>query len=106
VEVPGRLWGTAARLSLSYGVEGHRSDLTMIKAARALCALEGRSVVTAGALVRTAEMALIHRVKHQELDRPGLFDSLQLQQLVEELEDSEAHEAPVSGEVKKKTQAL
>ena len=103
VQVPHRLWEMAARLSLSYGVEGHRSDLTMIKAARALCAFTDRMEVSLPDLIRAAELALPHRLKNQELDRP-LLDSHRLQQLMDDFEATPESGAPspVSGDLKKK----
>jgi Mg-chelatase subunit ChlI len=106
VEVPSRLWETAARLSLSYGVEGHRSDLTMIKAAQALCALAGRREVRPPDLLRAAELALPHRLKNQELTGPRL-DSRTLEQMLEELHAAGENPAaaPLSRDLKKKTLA-
>jgi Mg-chelatase subunit ChlI len=104
VEVPPRLWETAARLSLSYGVEGHRSDLTMIKAARVLAALAGRLEVTPPDLLRAGELALPHRLKNQELSGPQL-DRRTLERLLEEMtaEEESPGPAPASGDIKKKT---
>jgi Mg-chelatase subunit ChlI len=87
-------------------VEGHRSDLTMIKAAQALCALAGRREVAPPDLLRAAELALPHRLKNQELTGPRL-DSRPLEPMLEDLhaagEDPAA--APLSGDLKKKTLA-
>jgi Mg-chelatase subunit ChlI len=104
VAVPPRLWETAARLSLSYGVEGHRSDLTMIKAAQALCALEGRLEVSPPDLLRAAELALPHRLKNQELSSPRL-DSRTLEQMLAEMDGEEEipGSTPLAGDLKKKT---
>jgi Mg-chelatase subunit ChlI len=106
VEVPPRLWETAARLSLSYGVEGHRSDLTMIKAAQALCALEGRLEVIPPDLLRAAELSLAHRLKNQELTGPRL-DSRTLEQMLEEenAAGADPDTTPLSADLKKKTWA-
>jgi Mg-chelatase subunit ChlI len=107
VEVPPRLWELAARLSLSYGVEGHRSDLTMIKAAQAICALQGRPTVTPPDLLQAAELALTHRLKNQDLLSPSL-DSRTLEQLLEALnaEEEASAPAPIGGDLKKKTSTL
>jgi Mg-chelatase subunit ChlI len=106
VEVPPRLWETAARLSLSYGVEGHRSDLTMIKAAQGLCALEGRLEVIPPDLLRAAELSLAHRLKNQELTGPRL-DSRTLEQMLEEenAAGADPDTTPLSADLKKKTWA-
>jgi magnesium chelatase subunit I len=44
-------------------VEGHRGELVMARAARALAAIEGRKEVSAEDIRRTAPLALVHRRK-------------------------------------------
>ncbi|WP_394789248.1 ATP-binding protein [Rhodoferax sp.] len=51
----------AAALALSAGVDGMRADLVMLRAARALAALEGRDAVTTQDVDAVAELALAHR---------------------------------------------
>ena len=51
----------AAALALAAGVDGMRADLVMLRAARALVALEGRSAVTPQDVDAVAELALAHR---------------------------------------------
>ena len=51
----------AAKLALAAGVDGMRADLVMLRAARALAALEGRGEVTAHDVDTVAEFALAHR---------------------------------------------
>jgi len=106
IRTPQRIWEMAARLSLSYGVEGHRSDLTMIKAAQAIAAFRGRDEVTPPDLLEAAELALPHRLKNQDLNQPRLEPG-QIQEFLEDLEvDREDPSAtPDSGELKKKPQA-
>ena len=97
----------AARLSLSYGVEGHRSDLTMIKASQAIGAFRGRAEVTPPDLLEAAELALPHRLKNQDLNQPRL-ESGQIQKFLKDLEDAREEPAAVSasGELKKKPLAF
>ncbi len=103
IRTPQRIWEMAARLSLSYGVEGHRSDLTMIKAAQAISAFRGGTEVTPPDLLKAAELALPHRLKNQDLNQPRLEPG-QIQKILEELEaaQEEPPAAPSSGELKKK----
>jgi len=107
IRTPQRIWEMAARLSLSYGVEGHRSDLTMIKAAQAIGAFRGRAEVTPPDLLEAAELALAHRLKNQDLNQPRLEPG-QIQKFLEDLETAEEGPAtaPTSGELKKKPQAF
>ena len=51
----------AAALALAAGVDGMRADLVMLRAARALAALEGRHAVTSQDVDAVAELALAHR---------------------------------------------
>lgn len=51
----------ATALALAAGVDGMRADLVMLRAARALAALEGRDAVTAADVDTVAELALAHR---------------------------------------------
>jgi magnesium chelatase subunit I len=51
----------AAALALAAGVDGMRADLVMLRAARALAALEGRHAVTPQDVDTVAELALAHR---------------------------------------------
>jgi magnesium chelatase subunit D len=106
VEAPAELWELAARFSISYETEGHRSDLTMIKAATALAAFQGRLEVTTKDLVRAAEFALPHRAKKHGL-RHGKVDRRKIEELAEQLErEANEQQAAPGGDVKKKLQAL
>lgn len=51
----------AAALAVAAGVDGMRADLVMLRAARALAALEGRNAVTPQDVDAVAELALAHR---------------------------------------------
>ena len=107
IRTPQPIWEMAARLSLSYGVEGHRSDLTMIKASQAIGAFRGRAEVTPPDLLEAAELALPHRLKNQDLNQPRL-ESGQIQKFLKDLEDAREEPAAVSasGELKKKPLAF
>jgi Mg-chelatase subunit ChlI len=52
-----------ASLTASLNVDGHRSDLVILKAARAHAALEGRTHITELDIALAAELALPHRMK-------------------------------------------
>jgi Mg-chelatase subunit ChlI len=55
----------AVDLALRIGVDGHRGDLTLVKAALTLAAFEGRPAVEETDLDRAARLALPHRVRRQ-----------------------------------------
>ncbi|STD14583.1 Magnesium-chelatase 38 kDa subunit [Dermatophilus congolensis] len=61
VVVPRDVESHIVGLSQQACVAGHRADVVMADAARALAALEGRSVVSVGDVDVVAEMVLVHR---------------------------------------------
>ena len=52
-----------AALTTSLNVDGHRSDLVILKAARAQAAFEGRKAINQHDIALAAELALPHRIK-------------------------------------------
>ena len=54
---------TIAHLTADLGVDGHRADLVILKAARTNAAFEGRGKITRDDILLAAEMALPHRMK-------------------------------------------
>lgn len=71
VEVPDEALRLAARLAIAVGVDGLRGELTMMRAARALAALDKRAKVTAADVRAVAAMALRHRLRRNPLDETG-----------------------------------
>ena len=67
-EVPDAAVEQAARLCLTLGTDGLRGELTLIRAARALAAFEGKSAVSLAELRRVAPPALRHRLRRNVLD--------------------------------------
>ncbi len=65
----------AAQLSIDFGMEGHRSDLTLMRAARANAALDGRTSITKADLAEVGPLVLAHRVKSKPLSRGRFSDS-------------------------------
>lgn len=68
VDVPDKAMERATTLCLEVGTDGLRGELTMIRAARALAALEGDSVVGDQQLRAVAPMVLGHRLRRNPLD--------------------------------------
>jgi magnesium chelatase subunit I len=54
--------------SLEAGVDGHRSDIIMLKAAKTIAALHGRTGVERDDIDEAAELALPHRVRRRPFD--------------------------------------
>lgn len=63
VEVSDEVIHAAAVVSIKFGIEGHRADLAMIRAARAHAALDGREGASVEDIRDTAGMVLRHRLK-------------------------------------------
>lgn len=68
VETPDSVLEKAAELCIALGSDGLRGELTLMRAARALAALEGKSEVTLAHLRTVAPAALGHRLRKDPLD--------------------------------------
>lgn len=68
VEVPDAILVEIAETSIKAGVDGHRGDLVMLRAARAHAAWQGRGVVDASDVDIAARLALPHRMRRQPLE--------------------------------------
>lgn len=72
-----------AQLCSDLKVDGHRGELTIMRAARALAAFEGRRAVTDDHVKRVSAMALRHRLRRDALDETATSE--QIQQAVDEV---------------------
>ncbi len=61
-----------ARISIALEVDGHRADITMLKAAAANAALEGRRAVTFGDIRTVSRLALPHRMRRNPFEEMGV----------------------------------
>ena len=61
-----------ANLALTAGVDGHRADQAMARAAAALAALSGRTEATIADVARVAPLVLAHRMRRTLFDEPRL----------------------------------
>jgi magnesium chelatase subunit D len=71
VKVPRALLRRIAELCHRLGVDGHRGEITVARAARALAAFEGRGEATAADVKRVAPLALRHRLRRDPLEQGG-----------------------------------
>jgi len=83
VEVDDAAHEQAARLCIALGTDGLRGELTLIRAARALAALEGHKRVGDAELRAVAPSALRHRLRRDPLDDSG--SSLRVERAVGEV---------------------
>jgi magnesium chelatase subunit D len=68
-ELPRALLRSIAELCLRLNVDGHRGELTVARAARALAAFEGRKRVTADDVRRVTAMSLRHRLRRDPFEQ-------------------------------------
>lgn len=83
VELPDEILNLAARLCMALGTDGLRGELTLIRASRALAALEGKAAVTPEHLQRVAPSVLRHRLRRDPLDEAG--SGVRIERALEEL---------------------
>lgn len=67
-----RVLDTAVSISLHLGVEGHRADLTMVRAACAKAALDGRETPTPKDVADVSGMVLSHRMRRDPFQDTGV----------------------------------
>jgi Mg-chelatase subunit ChlI len=80
-----------AALTSSLGVDGHRPDLVILKAARAQAAFEGRLRITERDIALAAELALPHRMKHTPFQQAAMGME-ELAERIEQLQGLSASE--------------
>lgn len=87
VRVTDDMLGLAARIAIVLGLDGHRGELTLIRAARAHAAWSGRDEVIEEDVFQLAPMALGHRLRRDPLDdfEPGDRIRIALDKVREEL---------------------
>lgn len=83
VAMPDDLLADAAELCVAVGADGLRGELTLMRAARALAALQGKREPTRQHLTAVAPMALRHRLRRDVLDETG--STARIDRAVEEL---------------------
>lgn len=100
-----------AALTSSLNVEGHRSDLVILKTARAQAAFEGRLTITDRDIALAAELALPHRLKRGPFQQADITME-ELQERIENLEgaasegessDTQSTSEPEETDAQKKT---
>ncbi len=75
--------GFASRLCMAVGADGLRGELTLMRSARALAALDGAEAATVDHIRRVAPMALRHRLRRNVLDETG--STARIERALEEL---------------------
>ena len=93
VDVPDAVLEHAARLCMALGTDGLRAELTLLRAARAVACLEGRTMAGAGDVDSVAPSALRHRLRRDPLDEAG--STVRVMRAVQEAQ--RMREAPALG---------
>jgi Mg-chelatase subunit ChlI len=94
--VPEQLYAAIAQLTLKSEVPSHRADISILKCAKAMAGVEGRSEVEAADIYEAAMLALGHRLPKDPFTTYSPLDATTIRRQLEEILD-----APV----KKKTTA-
>ena len=68
VEIPEELYEDAAKIGVALSVDGHRADITLLKAAETLAAFDGRTKAQRSDIIAVAPMVLAHRMRRQPFD--------------------------------------
>jgi len=71
IKVPEAVLESGSRLCMAIGSDGLRGELTILRTARALAALNGAAAVSEAHLREVAPMALRHRLRRNPLDEAG-----------------------------------
>ena len=95
IDVPRPVLEKIAQLCADLKVDGHRGELTIMRAARALAAFEGRRAVTDEHVKRVSAMSLRHRLRRDALDETATSE--QIEQSVEQVFPQTAPPQPSSG---------
>ncbi len=62
----------AAKISITLGVDGHRADITLIKTAETIAAVEGHTEVTKEDIREASRLALPHRMRRRPFEEQTL----------------------------------
>jgi magnesium chelatase subunit I len=81
VQIDRGLLRLIAELCIRLEVDGHRGELTIARASRALAALGARTIATADDVKRVAAMSLRHRMRKDPLER--IDSDLRIEQAIE-----------------------
>jgi Mg-chelatase subunit ChlI len=71
-----------AKISAALGVDGHRSDIVMMKAAKTRASLEGRTIVREDDVNTVMEIALSHRLRSRPFE-DGHIDPARIEELLD-----------------------
>lgn len=75
---------TDAKISIALEVDGHRGDITLMRAARTYAAFCGRTEVIKSDIERVVEMVFLHRMKSLPFEQVGGIDMEKIREIINE----------------------
>lgn len=72
------------KISVVLGIDGHRGDLTLMKAVRAYAALNGCKEATEGDILKVAPMVFLHRMRSLPFEQAKVFDPSVIEKVLSE----------------------
>lgn len=84
VQISDEILLTDAKIAIALDSDGHRGDITMMKALLAAAALEGRKEVTADDILLVVKMVFLHRLKSLPFEKTKTFDLEMVRKIVDE----------------------
>ena len=82
VTVPDDILKAVVTITTSFGIDGHRADITMMKAAKANAALDGRTVVGKDDIRAVASLVMSHRMRRRPFEEAA-FDTEELERCLQ-----------------------
>lgn len=77
VTVPDAMLELITRISIDLGVDGHRADIVMMKAAAAIAAFDGRDEVAEGDVKEAAALVYPHRMRRKPFEDTGSSEKIE-----------------------------
>lgn len=81
IQVPDQIYDIVAHIGIALEVDGHRADITLIKAASTMAAYRGEDTVSRAHICRAAMLALPHRMRKHPFENAAL-DAERITELV------------------------
>ncbi|OBR96984.1 MULTISPECIES: ATP-binding protein [Clostridium] len=75
IHIPDEILYLIVSISIEMGVDGHRADLIMMKAAKTMAALNGREKITQEDVHKSAELTLRHRMRRKPFEKVGMDEN-------------------------------
>lgn len=84
VEVPDEILFTDAKIAIELGVDGHRGDLTLMKAVKTCAAFDNRTKAQLDDIEKVVHMVFLHRMKSLPFEQTRSFDMEKVRAIIKE----------------------